>query len=149
MGPNSSRANGRSGSDPIGNDGINPFQIAWGVNGVFQMGTEIAVHGPKPKYTGSGDWAKQVKLGNNFTKKLGVIGIGIILTDAAVQGHWQHHHTADVAIGVATTFLLASNPITATIVGSYFLLDLGVQLYSGRSITEHLFDPTPIPSKGP
>src|SRR5690606_37004041 len=68
------------------NDGVNPFQIAWGVNGIFQMGTEITVHGPKPKYTGPGDWAKQVKLGKNFTKKLGVVGIGITLTDAAVRG---------------------------------------------------------------
>jgi RHS repeat-associated protein len=135
--------NGGASSDPIGYDGINPFQIAWGVNGLFQMGTEIAVHGPKPKYTGPGDWAKQVKLGKNLTKKLGVVGIGITITDAAIQGHWQNHHTADVAIGVGTTFLIASNPLTATLVGGYFLIDIGVQIYSGRSITEHLFDPKP------
>ncbi|HEY3404704.1 MAG TPA: RHS repeat-associated core domain-containing protein, partial [Ohtaekwangia sp.] len=117
------------------------LQVIGAVNGIFQMGTEIAINGTKPNYTGPVSWTNQIKAGQNFTKKLGVLGMGITVVDAAVKGEWKPHHTADLVIGGVTTFLIASNPITATIVGGYFLVDLGVQLYSGKSITEHLFDP--------
>lgn len=110
-----------------------------GINGIFQMGTEIALNGPKPKYTGQLRWTNQIKAGKNFTK-IGVLGMGITVVDAAVKGEWKPHHTADLVIGGITTFLIASNPFTAAIVGGYFLVDLGVQLYSGKSITEHMFD---------
>ncbi|MEM0940478.1 MAG: hypothetical protein AAGI25_11930 [Bacteroidota bacterium] len=140
------KPNGGSGSDPVGNDGINPIQIAWGVNGIFQMGTEIAVHGPKLKYTGPGDWTKMTRAGSKFGTRLGVAGVALTVVDASIQGEWQNHHTADVLIGSGLTIgamIPGINVGVAIIGGVYFLTDLGVQAYSGRSITEHLFDPDP------
>jgi hypothetical protein len=59
--------------------------------------------------------------------------------DAYAKGQWQNHHTADVAIGLATTFLI-SGPWGWAAAGAYFLIDVGFKSYSGKSITEHLFD---------
>jgi hypothetical protein len=42
-------------------------------------------------------------------------------------------------IGIVTTFML-SGPWGWTAAGIYFLIDTGVQSYTGRSITQNLFD---------
>jgi hypothetical protein len=51
----------------------------------------------------------------------------------------ENHHTVDFAIGVASTFVFL-NPAGALIFGAYFFVDLGVQLYTKKSITEHIFE---------
>ncbi len=59
-----------------------------------------------------------------------------------VRGDWQNHHTADVLIGLASTYGLALlGPAGWAIGAGYFLLDYGINAYSGKSITEILFDP--------
>lgn len=73
-------------------EGRNWLQTIGAINGIFQMGTEIAVNGPKPKYTGPTSWANQIKAGKNFTKKLGMFGMGVTVADAAIKGEWQPHH---------------------------------------------------------
>jgi hypothetical protein len=76
-------------------------------------------------------------------KKIGKFagGVGVVLTvlDAAQKGKWQNHHTADVAIGVGSATFL-TGPAGWAIGTGYFLLDYGVKKYSGKSITEHIFD---------
>lgn len=69
----------------------------------------------------------------------GVAGIGVTALDAGLKGQWQNHHTADVLIGLGTTFMLSG--LWGWVVGgAYFLTDMGVKYYTGKSITENLFD---------
>ncbi len=110
------------------------------------MGTEIAVNGSRPKYTGPGDWSRMTKAGRRVGTKLGVAGILLTGVDAAVQGQWKAHHTADAVIGGALTLppvLIAIpgvNVGVAIVGGVYFVADFGWQIYSGKSITESIFD---------
>lgn len=108
--------------------------------GIVQMSADIASHNSKPLYMGPKAWAAEKALARNFSKKLGVAGMVLTGVDAYAQGEWKNHHTADLIIGGVTTFLLVSNPVTATITGAYFLVDLGFQVTTGKGITEHLFD---------
>lgn len=110
------------------------------IMGFVQMSVDIASHNSKPRYMGPKAWAAEKALAKNFSKKLGVAGMGVTVLDAALQGKWENHHTADLIIGGVTTFLLVSNPVTATLTGAYFLVDLGFQVTTGKGITEHLFD---------
>ncbi|MDD5571976.1 MAG: hypothetical protein PHD97_12570 [Bacteroidales bacterium] len=59
--------------------------------------------------------------------------------DAYNKGQWQNHHTADIIIGLGTTFML-SGPWGWAAAGAYFVTDLTVKYYTGKSITENLFD---------
>ncbi len=69
----------------------------------------------------------------------GVAGVALTGIDAYNKGQWQSHHTADVLIGIGSLYLL-TGPAGWAIGGSYFLLDIGIKSYTGRSITENLFD---------
>ncbi|MCU0423507.1 MAG: hypothetical protein MUC81_11915 [Bacteroidia bacterium] len=51
----------------------------------------------------------------------------------------QNHHYANVLIGVGSVYLF-TGPVGWAIGIVYFLLDLGVKSYTGKSITENLFD---------
>ncbi len=79
-----------------------------------------------------------------FSKGLGhtanVVGVLGTVADGLMgaQG-WQNHHTADLVIGITTTLML-SGPWGWAIGGTYFLTDLMVEHYTGRSITQNLFD---------
>ncbi len=54
---------------------------------------------------------------------------------------WQSHHTADLLITGGFYALSASVPVAGWIVGgAYFVADVGTQYYTGKSITENLFD---------
>jgi hypothetical protein len=80
-----------------------------------------------------------LKVANRLSKVSGVIGVFIVGADAYQNEKWQNHHTADVVIGLGSTFML-SGPWGWTAAGMYFLIDTGVQSYTGRSITQNLFD---------
>jgi len=69
----------------------------------------------------------------------GAAGVAVTGIDAYNKGEWQNHHTADVLIGLGSLYLL-TGPIGWTAGGGYFLLDVGVKSYNGKSITENLFD---------
>jgi len=86
---------------------------------------------------------KYLKISKGVSTTAGAVGVLVTVTDGLMgkQG-WQNHHTADLAIGIATTFML-SGPWGWAVGGTYFLTDLAVQKYTGRSITENLFDPSP------
>jgi len=74
-----------------------------------------------------------------LSKGAGMLNIVVTGIDAYKQGEWQNHHTADVIIGLGTTFLL-SGPWGWVAGGAYFIADLGVKSYTGKSITQNLFD---------
>lgn len=76
------------------------------------------------------------------SRKLGLLGVGVTALDAGLKGQWQNHHTADVLIGLGSTYGLAlMGPAGWAIGAGYFLLDVGIKSYTGKSITENLFDP--------
>lgn len=62
-----------------------------------------------------------------------------VLGDAASKGEWKNHHTADVVIGLATTFA-SLGPVGFIGATLFFVADLAVSASTGKSITEHLFD---------
>lgn len=102
---------------------------------LFQMtrgGTQIALSS-KLAYTTS----------RSFGTKIGYAGVILTPIDAAIKGQWQNHHTADMAI--STAFIIAGaipgiNLGVAVIGILYYAVDLGVQVKTGKSITENLLD---------
>lgn len=69
-----------------------------------------------------------------------VAGVFSTIYDGTTNG-WQNHHTADLVLTGGFYALSASVPVAGWIVGgSYFLADITTQYYTGRSITQHIFD---------
>jgi hypothetical protein len=65
----------------------------------------------------------------------------MILTAAdGINSGWKNHHTADLVIGAAQTFLLGSGPLGLGIGLTYFVADVIVTSATGKSITENIFD---------
>ena len=113
------------------------------VVGFAQMATEIAVNSSKPVYYGVKEWANMTKAGSKFATRLGIVGVALTGVDAVIQGEWKNHHTADALIGTALTvggFIPGINVGIAVVGGAYFIADFAWQRYSGKSITESLFD---------
>jgi hypothetical protein len=75
----------------------------------------------------------------DLSKKAAWAGVAVTALDAGMKGEWQNHHTADVLIGLSSLYLL-TGPVGWAIGGGYFLLDVGIKSYTGKSITENLFD---------
>lgn len=72
----------------------------------------------------------------------GLVFAGAVYTafDGITNG-WQNHHTADLVLTGGFYALSASVPVAGWIVGgSYFLADITTQYYTGRSITQYIFD---------
>lgn len=58
------------------------------------------------------------------------------------EAGWQNHHTADLAVTGAIYLTAASFPVVGWIAGGlYFAADLTTQYYTGKSITQNLFNP--------
>jgi hypothetical protein len=54
---------------------------------------------------------------------------------------WQNHHTADLIVTGAIYTAAAAFPVVGWIAGGlYFAADVTTQYYTGKSITENLFD---------
>lgn len=75
----------------------------------------------------------------DLSKKAAWAGVAVTAIDAGMKGQWQNHHTADVMIGVGSIYLL-TGPFGWIAGAGYFLLDVGIKSYTGKSITENLFD---------
>jgi len=131
-----------SGTDKFGY-GLNAAGIANGAK------TEIIDYAVRTSSTKVGIRAELQVLGKTGTRYLsaakglgfmaGAAGVAVTGIDAYNKGEWQNHHTADVLIGLGSLYLL-TGPIGWTAGGGYFLLDVGVKSYNGKSITENLFD---------
>lgn len=138
------QSNGRnlSGTDKAGY-GLNAFGFANGAK------TEMIDYAVRTGSSQSGLRAELQVLGKTgtrylniakgFSKGAGILGILVTGVDASQKRQWQNHHTADVIIGLGTTFFL-SGPWGWAAGGAYFLLDVGIKSYTGKSITENLFD---------
>jgi hypothetical protein len=59
--------------------------------------------------------------------------------DGGVTG-WKNHHTADLIIGGAQTFILGSGPVGWGFALAWTLADIITQGITEKSITENLFD---------
>jgi len=74
---------------------------------------------------------------------MGLVSIGFTVADAAVGGEWQNHHTADVLVSVAEVGLAlfeTTSPIGWAFGAGMFIGNLISEHYTGKSITENLFD---------
>ena len=84
--------------------------------------------------------ASYLKLSKGLARGAGYLALGTTIYDGVTsEKGWQNHHTADLVIGVATVFVV-SGPWGWAAAGVYFVADLTVQYYTGKSITENLFD---------
>jgi hypothetical protein len=98
--------------------------------------TTISVNGPKPMYTGSGDWAKQVKAGTKFGYALGWAGLGLTVIDMRVNGV-NTSNSLDAFFGVVS---LGGGPVGAGIGGVYFGANLITTGVTGKKIGQHVDD---------
>ena len=105
------------------------------VPSTIAMGTEVI----KKSATYTDDIARIGQTATRASRILGVGAIGLTAVDGLSNG-WKNHHTADAAIGAAQTFLLGSGPVGWGVSLGFFVTDLLVKAYSGKSITEHIFD---------
>ncbi|MCG8310834.1 MAG: hypothetical protein MI975_25825, partial [Cytophagales bacterium] len=105
--------------------------------------TTIAVRGPKPTYTGPGDWAKQVKAGTRFGRALGGIGLGLTLIDMGTNGI-NMSNSLDATFGVVGFF----GPIGAGIAGVYFIGNTLTYGITGQTIGEHIDNYYWVPNPG-
>jgi hypothetical protein len=137
-----SNGGGLSGTDKAGY-GLNAFGFANGAK------TELIDYAVRSGSSQAGIRAELQVLGKTGTRYLsaanglgfmaGVAGVAVTGIDAYNKGQWQNHHTADVLIGVGSLYLL-TGPVGWAVGGGYFLLDVGIKSYTGKSITENLFD---------
>ena len=133
---------GLSGMDKAGY-GLNAFGFANGAK------TELIDYAVRSGSSQVGIRAELQVLGKTGTRYLqavkglgfmaGVAGVAVTGIDAYNKGQWQNHHTADVLIGVGSLYLL-TGPVGWAVGGGYFFLDVGIKSYTGKSITENLFD---------
>jgi hypothetical protein len=106
------------------------------------MATDIAVSGPKPKYTGIGDWTKMKAAGSTLGKRLGAAGLALTAVDIGTKGA-NSSNILDGTLGVVS--------FGAPIVGGvYFVGNLLTAGITGKGIGEHIdenfiFLPTGLP----
>ncbi|MGN6292960.1 MAG: DUF6443 domain-containing protein [Chitinophagaceae bacterium] len=87
------------------------------------------------------DILKVGKVASKTSTGLGVAGMGVTVIDGLTSKEgWKNHHTADLAVGAAQTFLLGSGPIGWGISLLWTVADMATQAATGKSITENLFD---------
>lgn len=78
------------------------------------------------------------KVGNGLT----FLSVGVTVVDGLTNDNgWQNHHTADLLVTGAIYSTAAAFPIIGWAAGGlYFAADLTTQYYTGKSITQNLFD---------
>lgn len=114
------------------NLGVGSFGLSWGAKTVLIESLEASGE----LCATAGKYLKFCKGVNIITGAAGIIYSAYGFRDK--ENPYQAHYLADVAIGIAGLVMTGG---TAYIVGgTYFITDLGVQYYTGKSITEHLFD---------
>jgi hypothetical protein len=81
------------------------------------------------------------KLGK-FGSALTIVSAGATIADGLTnKDGWQNHHTADLMVTGSIYTTAASFPVVGWVAGGvYFVIDMGVQAKTGKSITQHIFD---------
>jgi len=71
---------------------------------------------------------------------LSALSAGITIVDGVTNG-WENHHSADLVVNGALTGLSIVCPVAGLVAGGlYFVGDITSQYYTGKSITQNLFD---------
>jgi hypothetical protein len=149
------QGSGGASGDPTYNNvntGLGAFGIGWSTKEIMIQGAVADARGismaqaEKSTFSqvralgasGAGymKWASRIGKGATVLGGLATIG------DAAVNGGWQAHHTADLGIQVAIYSLSASVPVAGWLIGgAYFLGDVYFQsTHNGMSITQFYLD---------
>lgn len=73
---------------------------------------------------------------------LTILSAGVTVVDGLTNKNgWQNHHTADLIVTGTIYATAAAFPVVGWIAGGlYFAADLTTQYYTGKSITQNLFD---------
>lgn len=87
------------------------------------------------------DILKIGKAASKTSTGLGIASMGVTVIDGLTsKDGWKNHHTADLVVGVAQTFLLGSGPVGWGIALLWTVADIATQAATEKSITENLFD---------
>ncbi|HOU69470.1 MAG TPA: RHS repeat-associated core domain-containing protein [Paludibacteraceae bacterium] len=74
-------------------------------------------------------------------KKAPLVSYAITVGDIIYHKEMKAHHSADIAVTTALTVASAVNPaVGLALTGCYLLADITCQYFTGKSITEKLFD---------
>jgi hypothetical protein len=79
--------------------------------------------------------SKTLEISKHLSRKLGVLGVGISVLEDFNNDNIGYGTLSKVGIGLATTFAYGT---LAPVALTYTLLDLGVGLYTGTSITDRI-----------
>jgi hypothetical protein len=81
------------------------------------------------------------KLAKSLGEHLAVASVLITATDATINGKWENHHTADMAVTGALYGLGIVCPVGAVVIGGGVLVgDMISYGYNGKSMTQNFFD---------
>lgn len=87
------------------------------------------------------DILKIGKAASKTSTGLGIASMGVTVIDGLTsKDGWKNHHTADLVVGVAQTFLLGSGPVGWGIALLWTVADIATQAATEKSNTENLFD---------
>ena len=82
-------------------------------------------------------------LSKTLTRAGGIFSLAsaAITVNDAMKNGWENHHTADLIVNGTLTGLSIVCPAAGLAAGGlYFVLDVGSQYYTGKSLTQNLFD---------
>ena len=84
--------------------------------------------------------ASTARFVGKISNALVLVGAGVTVYDGISNG-WENHHTADLLVTGGFYALAVSIPVAGWIAGGVYLAaDLTTQYYTGKSITENIFD---------
>ncbi|HEX2846729.1 MAG TPA: RHS repeat-associated core domain-containing protein, partial [Chitinophagaceae bacterium] len=130
-------------SEPTVGDLVNKSASGAGIaTGATENIIDASIKGSSAEFKASSAASELTKASSavkTVSRGLGVLSMLGTVGDAASKGEWKNHHTADVVIGLATTFA-PLGPVGFIGATLFFIADLAVSASTGKSITEHLFD---------
>jgi RHS repeat-associated protein len=114
------------------NDAKFIFKYNQRINGIKKLATDITAENKASSL-------KTARGLSRIGRGLTLLSVGVTIIDGVNSG-WENHHIADIAITAAIYGTALAVPGAGWIVGgAYFLLDMGFQEYTGKSLTQNLF----------
>jgi hypothetical protein len=132
-----------------GGEGINGFKTAGIITeaaGFSFETTEQSIIGVQKlanRFVGSSNKIlKAGEVGTVTGVTLGAVNMGLTLADGFING-WENHHAADILVTAAEIGLglfESTTPVGWILAGGIFIGNLISEHYTGKTITENLFD---------